>query len=154
MKTLTPLIISTLISGISCTTPAPVVSELGINSSTIRLGFERDGRFIPKTDKSFFNSDKIILKFKANGLAVKNGQVKVNIDLFLKKDNNILGAENDIWGKDGLSETVTGTSVESDLELGIIPPSETKGEIIANLTLKDLNSTAKFVSFQTSFILK
>jgi hypothetical protein len=146
---------------ISCSTPVPAALELGVDTSTVRLGVEESGNFVQRPDKTFSASERIVLLVKAKGLTVKQGKIRVNIDLFLKKDKDILGTENDILGKDGLTQQVpgvdpnySGSTGETDLEISIIPPSDTKGELSANVTLKDLNTSGKLVSFETKFVIK
>jgi hypothetical protein len=148
------------ITTVSCSTPAPAPAEFGIDSSTIELGTEQSGNFVQKKDKTFTADQKIILKVKARGLAIKQGKLKVNADIFLKKDKDILGTENDILGQDGLTQSVPGTDAtysgsngEALIKIGIIPPSETTGEMAANVTLKDLNSSGKLISFETKFTI-
>lgn len=145
---------------LACST-SPVSVELGVDTSSIQLGTQQANGFVQRTDKTFSASDKIILKVKARGLAIKEGKIKVNIDLFLKKDKDILGTENDILGKDGFTKSVQGVDSaytantgEADLEIGIIPPSDTTGELATNVTLRDLNTSGKLVSFETKLNIK
>ena len=156
------LMLISFVTAISCSSNVqPTSNEFGIDSSSIEVGTEEAGKYTKKADKTFSSNDKIILKFKANGLTIKDSKVKTNIDLFLKKDKDILGTENDILGKDDLTEnimgvepTYTGTNGSANIQISITPPSATKGELVANITLKDLNSSGKLVSFETKFTLK
>ena len=155
------LLLSVFLTVISCGQSAPVNTELGIQTDTIKLGTEQNGTFTEKTEKTFVATDKIALRFKAKGLTIKQNKVKVNIDVFLKKDKDILASQSDILGTDGLTETIsgvpadyTGTSGEAEVALSITPPTNVQGEVTANLTLKDLNSNGKISSFETKFTLK
>jgi hypothetical protein len=143
---------------VSCGSPPAAPVEFGIDTSTIQLGTEQSGNFVLKTDKTFTAEEKIILKVKARGLTIKAGKLKVNADIFLKKDKDILGTENDILGKDGLLQPVpgiddsySGSNGEALVKIGIIPPTDTQGEMAVNVTLKDLYSSGKIISFETGF---
>lgn len=152
------ILFTSLITVFSCTNnvqQTPV--EFGIDNNSIQLGIEESNKFVKRDNKTFNSTDNIILKFKANGLTVKENKVKVNIDLFLKKDKDILGTETDLFGKEGLQQTVNGGSGNAgstaDIQLTITPPAEIKGNVIANITLKDLNNSGKLVAFETPFTL-
>lgn len=155
-------LISSLIMISSCQSPSTATTSLGVDNNSIQLGkADQSGKFVNSTDKVFTAQDKIVLKVKAVGLTIKDSKIKTNIDLFLKKDKDILGTQNDILGADGFSQNVTGvepgytgTSGQADLTLTITPPSDTKGEIVANITLKDLNAQGKLATFETKFTLK
>jgi hypothetical protein len=156
------ILISIIIGMISCQTPTNVSLPLGVDLNTVQLGkLEKSGLFILNNDKIFTSQDSIIVKVKANGLTIKEAKIKANIDFFLKKDDTILATQTNILGIDGFSETISGVSPtyigssgQADLMLTIIPPSETKGELVANITLKDLNASGKLVTFETRFIVK
>lgn len=154
------LLISIISFSASCS-PQPASVELSVNKSEVKLGLEKDGKFVEKEDKSFTNSDKILLKFKARGLMIKKSKIKANVDIFLKKDTDILGSQSNILGSDGISQTIpnidsnySGTSGEADLQISVLPPSDTKGELTANVTLKDLNLEDKLITFETKFSIK
>ncbi len=145
---------------ISCQTPESPV-PFGINNDSVQMGTEQSGKFVLNNNKIFTAKDKIIIKFKAVGLTIKQGKIKTNVDIFLKKDKDVLGTQTDILGTDGLSQTVSGVGADysgnngkTDVELSIIPPSDTNGDIISNITLKDLNAPGKLATFETKFTLK
>lgn len=155
-------LVSSFIILSSCQSPSTTNMSFGVDNNSIQLGKnDQSGVFINSADKTFTVQDSIILKVKAVGLTIKDSKIKTNIDLFLKKDKDILGTQTDILGADGFSQNVTGvepsytgTSGQADLTLTITPPSDTKGEIIANITLKDLNAQGKLTTFETKFTLK
>ncbi len=155
------LLLTSLVTSVSCATNnSSVSSEFGVNNSSIQTGTEDSGKFTTRDNKTFKSTDKIVLKFQATGLTIKDTKIKTNIDLFLKKDKDILGTESDILGKDGLTESISGVDSSykgnngsADIKISIIPPSDTKGELSANITVKDLNNSGKLVSFETKFTL-
>lgn len=145
---------------VSCA-PQPASVQLSVNKNEVKLGLEKDGKFVEKTDKLFFSTDKIVLKFKARGLMIKQSKIKANVDIFLKKDTDILGSQSNILGVDGVTQTIpnidsnySGTAGEADLQISVVPPSDTKGEMTANVTLKDLNVEDKLISFETKFSIQ
>lgn len=151
-----------IISIISCQNPTTNSISLGVDNNSIQLGtIDPSGSFVLSKDKIFLSQDKIILKVKAIGLTIKASKIKANIDLFLRKDKDILGTQTDILGKEGFSQNVSGVDTnylgsngQADLNLTITPPSDTKGDLVANITLKDLNSDSKITTFETKFTLK
>jgi hypothetical protein len=145
---------------ISCQNPE-ISIPFGIDNNSVQLGADQSGKFVLNNNKIFTAKDKIIIKFKAMGLTIKQGKIKTNVDIFLKKDKDVLGTQTDILGTDGLSQAISGIGSDysgnngkTDVELSIIPPSDTNGEIVANITLKDLNSPGKLATFETKFTLK
>ncbi len=165
MKTLKHIINSCFLLSVSltmsCSTPAEVTNVLSVDSGSVQLGTNQNGVFTKSSNNKFSNKDKIFLHFNSSGLTVVSRKIKVNIDLFLKKDQDILGSQTDILGKDGLSQDVTAASLNpivtngtSSIEIAIQPPSDTKGDLSANVTLKDLNTSGKIVSFVTKFTLE
>lgn len=155
-------LISSFVMISSCQSPSAAITSFGVDNNSIQLGKnDQSGVFINSSDKVFTAQDTIVLKVKAVGLTIKDSKIKTNIDLFLKKDKDILGTQTDILGADGFTQNVsgvepsyTGTSGQADLTLTITPPSNTKGEIVANITLKDLNAQGKLSTFETKFTLK
>lgn len=154
------LLVSIISFSASCT-PQPASVELSVNKNEVKLGLEKDGKFVEKTDKLFTSTDKIVLKFKARGLMIKQSKIKANVDIFLKKDTDILGSQSNILGADGVTQTIpnidsnySGTAGEADLQISVVPPSDTKGEMTANVTLKDLNVEDKLISFETKFSIQ
>lgn len=131
-------------------------TSLGVESNSIQLGRNnKSGVFINSINNVFTAKDKIILKVKAIGLTVKDSKIRTNVDLFFKKDKDILSAKNDILGVDGFSQDVSEVDPgKEDLTLTITPPSDAKGEIIANITLEDLNAQDKISTFETKFTLE
>lgn len=154
------LIISLLFVS-SCSEPNQTTPEsLRVDNSSIQLGTNTDGSFISKVDKIFAGTDRILLKFKANGLTVKNGKITTNIDVFLKQGDQIVSTENNIFGPAGTSQTVSpdlsysGSNGSANIDVSIAAPLDIRGEVALTLTLKDLNSAGKLVSFETKFNLK
>lgn len=154
------LLISSTLLAFSCTLQ-PKSVDFSVNQNEIKIGVEEGGKFTKKDDKTFFSSDKIILKFRASGLTIKQSKIKTNIDMFLKRGGDILGTQNEILGADGITQIIpnvdtnyTGTAGEADLQLTILPPSETFGDMTVNVTVKDLNSSGKILTFETKFTLK
>lgn len=155
------LLISSVIGIVSCQT-APASVSFGVETTSIQLGkADQSGSFVAVSDKTFTAQDKIFIKVKAVGLTIIKSQIKANVDIFLKKGTDVLGTQTDILGTAGLTQTIsgvdqtyTGSSGKADLQLTISPPSDTKGDIVANITVKDLNAPGKLATFETSFILK
>lgn len=141
--------------------PQPTSVDFSVNQSEIQIGLEESGKFTKKEDKTFLASDKILLKFKARGLTIKQSKIKTNVDIFLKKDKDVLGTQNDILGADGVTQVIpnidpnySGTAGEADLQITVLPPSDTVGEMTANITIRDLNSNGKILTFETKFTIK
>lgn len=158
---LNKLLITTFVSSLlfSCSVK-PASVPLSVNKNEVKIGLSENGVFKEKENKTFSSKDKILLKFKARGLMIKESKIKANVDIFLKKDSDILGSQNNILGVDGITQTIpnidnsySGTSGEADLEISVIPPSDTKGEMTANVTLKDLNLEDTLVTFETKFTI-
>lgn len=145
----------------SCQAPNTSSTSFGVDLSSIESGFIKDGKFLKREDKTFLSEEKINLKFTVKGLTIKSGKIKVNIDIFLKKDKEVVGVESDILGSEGIVKDVGGVSSDyqsnigvSDINLSIIPPKDVKGELSANITIKDLNSSSKISTFETKFMIK
>ena len=154
------ILASSMLLAFACA-PQPTAVDFSVNQNEIQIGLEESGKFTKKEDKTFVASDKIILKFKARGLTIKQSKIKTNVDMFLKKDKDVLGTQNDILGADGITQVIpnvdpnyTGTSGEADLQLTVLPPSDTVGEMTANVTIRDLNSMGKVLTFETKFTIK
>ena len=150
-----------LLFAFGCAPPNLAASLLIVDANAVQLGIENAGKFESKTDKTFSNKDKIVVKFNAKGLVIKSGKIKVNIDVILKKDKEILGIQNDIFGEKGETRDITGVSKDysgidgsSEITLSITPPPDLKGELVANITLRDLNSESKLSTIETKFVLK
>lgn len=161
LKLLKTLIITSSLFIFSCQTPNTVYSDFGVDLTSIETGFLKNGHFLKREDKTFVSEEKINLKFTVKGLTIKSGKIKVNIDIFLKKNKEVVGVESDILGSEGMVKDVRGVSSDyqgnigvSDINLNIIPPKDVKGEISANITIKDLNSSSKISTFETKFMIK
>lgn len=136
-------------------------SDFGIDLNSIQIGSLKDNNFVKREDKSFVSEEKINLRFLVKGLTIKSGKIKLNIDIFLKKDKEVIGVEGNILGEEGFLKEVSGINSNyegntgsSEINLSITPPKEVKGEISANITIKDLHSTSKISTFETKFIIK
>jgi hypothetical protein len=154
------LLLNFTLFNFSCT-PQPKSVDFSINQNEINMGVETNGIFTKNESKIFSKSDKILLKFKVSGLTIKQSKIKTNIDMFLKKGSEILGSQNDILGLDGVTQIIpnidtnySGTAGEADLQLSILPPSETTGDMATNITIKDLNSMGKILTFEAKFNIK
>lgn len=161
LKLLKTLIITSSLFVFSCQTPNTVSSDFGVDLTSIETGSLKNGQFLKREDKTFVGEEKINLKFTVKGLIIKSGKIKVNIDIFLKKDKEVVGVESDILGNEGMIKDVGGVNSDyqsnigvSDINLNIIPPKDVKGEISANITVKDLNSSSKISTFETKFMIK
>lgn len=146
---------------LSCQTLNTPSNDFGVDLTSIETGSLKNGQFLKREDKTFVGEEKINLKFTVKGLIIKSGKIKVNIDIFLKKDKEVVGVESDILGIEGMIKDVGGVSSDyqgnigvSDINLSIIPPKDVKGEISANITIKDLNSSSKISTFETKFMIK
>lgn len=135
--------------------------DFGIDLNSIQIGSLKDNNFVKREDKSFVSEEKINLRFLVKGLTIKSGKIKLNIDIFLKKDKEVIGVEGNILGEEGFLKEVSGINSNyegntgsSEINLSITPPKEVKGEISANITIKDLHSTSKISTFETKFIIK
>ncbi|MFN4151632.1 MAG: hypothetical protein ACK4IX_11880, partial [Candidatus Sericytochromatia bacterium] len=108
LKILEKLIITSSLFLFSCQPPNIINNDFGVDLSSIETGFLKDGQFLKREDKTFLSEEKINLKFTVKGLTIKSGKIKVNIDIFLKKDKEVLGVESDILGNEGMVKDVGG----------------------------------------------
>jgi len=159
-KLLMFIIALTFVSSCAATNSNPLAQIL-VDTNTLKLGVTQNGVFSERADKVYKPGEKIDFKILAKNLTVINSKVKVNIDLFLKKDTQILGIDNNILGKDGLSADVTGVpsnysgnNGQVNITTTINPPSGYTGDFTANITVKDLNSSGQTAGFEAQFSIK
>lgn len=161
MNVIRIFILLTLLFFFSCSSPNSTENFLAVDKDSVKLGIKENGNFTARENKVFFPIEKVVIRAKFSGLQIKGAKIKVNADIALNKDDKELEKKEKIFGSEGKVITVPGVASDFSSNQGeafvnfeVNVSGRESGSYETEITLIDLNTEDRTISFKIQFELK